>query len=169
MARVSNYTDADRAAVWVALQANEGNVARSHRDTGIPEQTIRDWKKRWKDEPPEFETGLVEVVNNSFIERAEHVRDKLLAKYEEAVDKGTVNPDKFPVHLAILDDKIRLHRGMATSRTEQTLALPRPDEIRAMFQGLVVGALEAAANREQDIIDVELVEEQSVKELPAAS
>ena len=161
------YTDEVRAAVYAALVANEWNVARSAKDVGVPEQTVRDWARLWKKEPPQFSPELLNHANEEFAVRAERLRDKLLAKYEEAVDNGEVKADKFPVTIGILDDKVRLHRGQATSRTE-TVSLPNPREIREMFRGIAIGAIEAAQRREQDIIDVDL-DEQSVKELGPGS
>lgn len=160
------YTEAERASVFIALEANQGNVARSARDTGVPKQTVRDWKRKWQQEgPPDFDETVFETVASSFIEQAERVRDKILLKFEEAVDKGELKPDKMPIAIGILDDKVRLHKGLATSRSESTLALPSPEEVREMFSGLIRGAIEAATNREAEIIDLDEQSFAEVKEL----
>jgi hypothetical protein len=163
------HTEEQRAAVWIGLQANNGNVARTSRETGVPKATIRDWKRKWDDEPPTFEAAVLDVAHSDFVERAEAVRDKLLVIYEKAVDAGEVKADKLPIHIGILDDKVRLHRGLATSRSESTVALPKPEEVRELFSGLIRGAIEAAVARDQDIIDVELVEQADYKALTPAS
>jgi len=39
------YTDEEKATFLAALDANDGNVKRTARDCGIPESTLRGWKK----------------------------------------------------------------------------------------------------------------------------
>jgi hypothetical protein len=167
------YSDGDRAAVWVALQANENNVAQTSRDTGVPEQTVREWRNAWKKDPPNFDAVMVEQVHSDFLTVAESTRDLLMVKYREAVERGEVKPDKFPLHIAILTDKVNLLRGLATSRSESTLALPSPEETRKLAENLVSavrGAIDKAQEREQDIIEVvDYVEEQAPKALPSGS
>lgn len=168
MARGRAYDESDRASVFLALQVNKGNVARTHRDTGVPEQTIRDWKKQFEtDGPPNLE--LVEEIRGDFLDSAERVRDKLIQSYEKALDGGKINPDKMPVHIGILTDKIQLLRGMATSRSEQSVALPSADQMRELAGGVFNAMLEAVSKqdeRSQDIIEAEYSEvENNPKEL----
>ncbi len=42
--RYQDYTEEDRAAILATLQACAGNVAECSRRSGVPEQTIRDWR-----------------------------------------------------------------------------------------------------------------------------
>lgn len=159
------YNDGDRAAVWTALQINKGNIAATHRDTLVPEQTIRDWKKGWEVEPPQFDEQVLNDEIASFLQKAESVRDTLLEKYAAALAANKVSPDKMPVHIGIFIDKVQLLRGLATSRTENTLALPSPQEMQQLFKGMVQGALEAQNERDEDIIDVKLAEQAPPKAL----
>jgi hypothetical protein len=92
-------------------------------------------------------------------------RDKLLVKFEEAVDAGLLKPEKMPIAIGILDDKVRLHRGLATTRSESTVALPSSDEVRELFSGLIRGAITAATERQDEVIELD---EQSIKELEPA-
>jgi transposase-like protein len=156
------YTDKERAVVWFTLQANEGNVNRTARDTGIPENTVRTWRDNWRDHPPEFdEADLEEMAEDAttFIEKAEHVRDLLLGSLEQAVKRGELKADKLALAIGILDDKIRLNKGLATSRHETVVALPPPEQIRDMFAEFALQAGQAAQAR-HDVIEGEIVREE---------
>jgi len=159
------YTDEERAAVFVALKVNEGNAARSSRDTGVPENTVRDWKARWASrqwDVPNLDHQ--EKATSEAITATERVRDKALLLLEDKL--GEVKPDKLATVYGILDDKVRLHRGLPTSRSESQLALPAAEEVRDRLIEGVRLALTAQREREQDIIEVD-VEEQAQVALPA--
>lgn len=148
--------------MYLALQVNEGNVARTHRDTGVPEQTVRDWKAQFeKDGPPDLD--VVAEIHHDFLETAERVRDKLIERYEQALDSGKINPDKMPIHIGILTDKVQLLKGMATSRSEGTVALPSAEQMKELAGGVFTAMLEAVSKQDErstDIIegDYEVVE-----------
>ena len=165
------YGEEDRAAVYLALQVNEGNVARTHRDTGVPEQTVRDWKGQFeKDGPPNLE--VVSELHTDFLTTAERVRDKLIENYEKALDNGKISPDKMPIHIGILTDKVQLLKGMATSRSEGTVALPSPQAMRELAGGVFDAMLNAVSKQDErssDIIDGDYeVVENKPKALSAA-
>jgi transposase-like protein len=153
------YDERDRAAVYVALQANDGIASRAARDTGVPPNTVRDWKRQFeKDGPPD--TTYVEDIRTDFLDDAQRVRDKLIKKYEEALDRGEVKADKMPVHIGILTDKVQLLKGMATHRTE-AVKLPSADQMRELAGGVFTAMLEAVSRqdeRSQDIIEADYVE-----------
>src|SRR5512132_4142318 len=69
----ATYTDEQKAQVYVALTANDGNVKRTSRETGVPEGTVRTWKNLWKSEPPAADK--VEEAASDFIGEAETVRN----------------------------------------------------------------------------------------------
>jgi hypothetical protein len=161
------YTDTDKAAVYLALQVNKGAVAQSSRDAEVPEQTVRDWKRKWATgewDPPQQE--VLEGVVDDFVADMERVRNKSLMTLEAKLDQ--VKPDKLATVIGILDDKIRLARGLATSRSESTIALPSEEEVANRLLSGARLALERAREREDDIIDVDL-DEQSPKELTKAT
>lgn len=163
------YTEQDRVAVYVALKTSEGNSAKVSRETGIPEQTVRDWKKSWDKDggPPQELLDAAQHLSAEFVEQATSVRDILLEQYRAALQRGEIKPDKMPIHIGIFDDKIRLHKGLATSRTESVSALPNPEQIVSLLGAIAARAVEAADRRDEDIIDAEVVEQP--KGLPASS
>lgn len=168
MARPSPYSDEDRAKVAMSLAISGGNVKRASRETNVPEQTVRNWKKKWDDEggpPPEVSDVVETKIAPQFVETATRVRDAALAKIEELIPETDVKDlARLVTVFGTADDKIRLALGLATSRKEVTHSLPSPEEMRELAQSFAQGAVEAALNRDADIIDV-TVEEQA--ELPA--
>ena len=152
------YSDGERAAVYLSLAQSNGNIRRASRETGVPEQTIRDWKRQWEENgvPPEIEDALVLEAEAS-LDRMERVRDKALALIEGRLHEH--KPRELATLFGILDDKIRLTKGLATHRTETVSALPSPEEMKALFQGMVVGAIAAQTKREQEVIVVEQAEQ----------
>lgn len=66
--------------------------------------------------------------------------------------------------MGVLDDKTRMALGLATSRTEVTHSLPSPEEMRLLAQSYADGAVSAALERDEAIIDV-TVEEQAPRAL----
>lgn len=164
MAGRTTYSDDDLARLFVSLTANEGNVKRTARDTGIPESTVRRWKTEWETKgPPSYEA--VEQAVSTFAEDAERVRDKALKAIEEKIPGAKVG--ELTTLVGVLDDKIMRARGLATGRVEHVHALPPADEIREVLAAVFQGAVQTAAARELDIIDAEVIEEQAQKALPA--
>lgn len=151
------YSDGERGAVYLSLAQGNGNIRRASRETGVPEQTVRDWKRQWEENgvPPEVEEALTLEAEAS-LDRMERVRDKALALIEGRLHEH--KPRELATLFGILDDKIRLTKGLATQRTETVSALPTPEEMKALFTGLVAGALTAQAKRDNEVIVVEQAE-----------
>ena len=63
MAGKSQYSDSDKARVYTTLLANEGNVKRSSRETGVPEATVRRWKNEFEENPPPVEVVAEAVAD----------------------------------------------------------------------------------------------------------
>lgn len=160
------YTDEQRASVYFALQVNNDNIARTSRNTGVPEATVRDWRATWERDgvPPEI-LNISEAVASDFVEAAEEVRDLALDTLRQQIVRGEVKAAQLIATVGVLEDKIRLGKGLATSRSETVHAVD-PAAIRKELEAYVLGALEAEAEREQDIIDAEF-EEITPKGLPA--
>jgi transposase-like protein len=156
------YTDADRAAVVLALQVNQGNVARTARDTGVSESTVRDWKRVWdKDGPPENVQAEAVEQAKEFVAELEEVRNKTLSLLRDKLDE--VRPDKLATVFGILDDKYRLAIGLATSRSETVHALPSPEEAGELFVGMIQKALEAQKQRSYDVeVEVEQADQKAL-------
>lgn len=109
------YTDDDRAAALATLEANDGNVARTSRETGVGRATLQRWAS---------ETGhRKEAVDNRLPEARGNIADRLEAFIHKALD---VAPDK--LHdadmnalfraIGISADKIQLLRNKPTSIDE---------------------------------------------------
>lgn len=169
MAR-GKYNDVDKARVIAVLQANDGNVKRTARETGVAEQTVRDWKKKMerRELPPGTQAALPAAIKD-FVEDAERLRNKAMHELEVLMDLGELKGKDLITVIGVLTDKVRLVQGKATSRTEQVQAAPTPEEFAPVFADYLTRSFEAASRREFDIDlpDTE-VEEQAVLALPAA-
>jgi transposase-like protein len=159
------YSDEQRAAVLLALEVNQGNIARTARNTGVPEATVRDWRDTWEREgvPPEL-MAVTEQIATDFVEAAEEIRDLAMADLKRQILAMEVKPAQLIATIGVLEDKIRLGKGLATSRSE-TVHTVDPAAIRAELESYVLSALEAEAEREQDIIDAEWEEQSPQGEL----
>ena len=160
MAGRSKYTDDDRARVATALHINDGNIKRTARETGIPENTVRDWKRAWEKGglPATVEQAQQGAVDE-FVDQATHIRNLYLRRLEELVETET-NARNVATVVGILDDKLVRAAGKPTSRTEQVGGLlPSPEEFKAALTGWAIGAVQAANERRADIIEVQDVEQ----------
>lgn len=172
MAGRARFTEADKAKVFVALTSNDGNVKRTERDTGVPESTVRRWKKEWEaNGPPNTEALAVAV--DQFYDRAETVRflalEKIEAKLNDPKDKSTMSA--LIAVVGVLDDKIARVKGIGTtSRVEHKIALPSAEEVQELMRGFVRQGVIDARQRDEEIIEAEVVEEQAPQRaLPAAT
>ena len=172
MAGRSKYSEQDIARIYVALSANDGNIQRASKDTGIPESTIRRWRDEFKEKGPPS-TDALEAAVGDFVEEAETVRGMALDVIKRKVEWLRKAPeDKIKVAelvtlVGVLDDKITRVKGpVAKSRVDHHHHLPSPDELRAALSTLKQGALEAARVREEEIVDAEFTE-QAPRALPA--
>ena len=162
------YTDKEKATILHTLAANDGNASKTSRETGVPIQTIKDYKNRWDRDgvPPEL-YGDFENVSDAFIKKAETIRNKAMDLLDGKLP--TASPKDLIITVGILSDKLNIAKGLATSRQEQvhTVTLPGREEVQELFKNLVTDALSAAKTRQEDIIDGEAVEiEEHPKGLP---
>ena len=67
-------------------------------------------------------------------------------------------PSALVATIGMLQDKVSIAKGLATSRTETVHALPAPEEIARTLGAVFAGVIEAAQARDRDIIDAELIE-----------
>lgn len=161
------YTDQDRANVYVALRVNNDNIARSSRDTSVPEATIRDWKNAWERDggAPQEILELAAGAATDFVIDATRVRDKALLELERLIDNREVKPAQLIAAVGMSEDKIRLAKGLATSRSETVQRLPDPEELRAKLHEYIVETLVKTDERDADIRDSEGAEIIPFKEL----
>lgn len=103
-----DYSIERKAEVLALIQANDGNILQTSRDTGIPHQTIR----RWVEYPERFSALQTEKQDN--------LLEKLDKRAHDLID---AMPDKIPgaslsataTALGIVIDKSQLLRGLPTS------------------------------------------------------
>jgi len=169
------YTDEDKAKVLVALDANEGNVKRTARETRLAEQTIRDWKKAA--ERKALSPGVVAALpaaQTEFAGKAETVRDLMLDELEAKVRNSELNGRDLITGIGVLTDKLRITRGEATSRTENVPTLPSAEEMGQAVQAYLERTFKAGIERDADIVlsDEDISdadwEQAPLGELPAA-
>lgn len=170
------YTDEDKAKVLVALDANNGIVKRTARETGVAEQTIRDWKKQA--ERGALSAGVqsaLPAAASDFAGKTETVRDLMLDELEAKVRNSELNGRDLITGIGVLTDKLRVTRGEATSRTEHVEAVD-PQEIGAAVKDFLDRAFAAGTQRDydialsdEDISDAEWEQAPVAGELPAAS
>jgi transposase-like protein len=147
----------------MSLGISGGNVLRACRETGVPQQTVRNWKKKWDVEGGPNE-GIADAAESKvipgFVKMASTVRDEALKKIHELLPKTDVKDlAKLATIVGIMDDKVRLASGLATSRKEVQHSLPSPEEMRALGKGYAAGAISAALERDEAIIDAEVVQQ----------
>ena len=166
MAGRSKYAEADRAAVFVVLGVNEGNVKRTARETGYPESTVRMWKKEFAEKGPPS-SDAVEEVSSNFIADGERIRNKALMRAEAMIDdKGSnLKLAELTALSGMLTDKLNVALGLATKRVEHQHHLPTADEARELLRGFAEEMAVLTASRDAEIIDAEIVEQRA---LPAS-
>lgn len=164
MAGRSKFTEEDRAFVYVTLASNDGNVKRTSRETGIPEQTVRRWKSEFAEQPPEVHA--VEAAVGMQVDDMARVEQLALKELERKIRAQELKGSELITVVGVLNDKKTRAQGLATSRTEHRVALPSREEIAELLGGAVASAIQAAEQRQEDIVDAEIVEQ---KVLPAQS
>ena len=163
------YTAEDRANVKLALEINKGNIKSTSRDTGVPYMTVKSWKDKWE------KAGVPAVVSDAlpslaadFVDEAVQVRDVALLKIKELLPQARIQDLRsLATLIGILDDKVRLAQGLATSRSESVHIHVDPEEIGSQIGSHIRAALESASQRADEIIDVEAVEQADEFALPA--
>lgn len=153
-----SYTHYDRAAVFAALEVNQGNVKRTARETNIPVSTVRDWKREWENgEVPEDVKAVLPEVIEDIVEALSRVRDKGLLELERAIDAHELKGSALVAAVGMLTDKIRLYKGQATQVREERMELPPSEELRELVSGFFDAVVTEAENR-ANVIDAEVVE-----------
>lgn len=165
MAGRTQFSDEDKARLYTALAANDWNVKRTARETGFSISTVRRYRDKFQSEPPS--TELVEAAVGDFVADAERIRNLALVQLEAAIVNGEIKPRELVTAIGVLDDKITRARGLPTSRTETVSSFPSREELGELMGGFIVGAIEAAKQRHEEIVDAEIVEEAEPLALPA--
>jgi transposase-like protein len=159
----ATYEETHKAHVYVVLTANDGNVKRTARETGIPENTVRGWKNDFATNGPPGEE-VVEHALEDFTVSADKVRTlglEVLRRKLELLKKDpkTVNVGQVSTMIGILTDKVDRARGLDVRRVEHQHHLPSPEEARALVMAFAENLRESAIAREAEIVDAEIVEQ----------
>lgn len=162
------YTTDDRARVHTLLVVHDGNVERTARESGVPAQTVRDWKAKWAKEgpPPEVSEAAVDVATD-FVNQAMGTRFEAIVLLRAKL--GEASPRDLATVIGILDDKITRAKGLATGRVEHvhTPQLPPPEELGPMLGNYLERALGAARRRDAAVtIEAREVEPGRYETLP---
>jgi len=155
-------TEADKAQIVATLAANGGNVKRTARDLGLSPPTVRRYRDQYAHGSGPSRASVVKAAGD-FVQQAETIRNKALSLLEDRIDADDIKASELITTIGVLDDKIRLTKGMATSHVQHTSALPSADDLREALGPIVQGVIAAAERRHDEIVDAELVE---VIELP---
>lgn len=157
MAGRATYTEADKAKVYVVLSANDGNVKRTSRETGVPENTVRRWRNEFVENPPT--TTAAEEAAGDFVGEAESVRNLALERIKTLIPTSE-KINELNNTVGILTDKIDRARGLGDSRrVEHNHTLSSSEELKALMGEFLATSKELAVSREAEIVDAEIVEQ----------
>lgn len=165
------YSNQDRAAVYAALQVNDGNIKRTARETHVPISTVRDWKREWEESGiPEPVAAVLPEVIEDIVDAFTRVRDKGLLSLERQIENDDLKGSALVAAVGMMTDKIRLYSGQATQVREERMELPPPEQLRELVAGFFSGIVVAANERADEIIeaDWEPADEKEVAALPPA-
>lgn len=169
MAGKPQYDEGSKARVYATLLANDGNVKRSSRETGVSEATVRRWKKEFEDNPPAPE--VVEAAVGEFLTDAKRVRNKAVLEIERQIDAREMKGSALIAVVGTLDDKITRVEGVVSKhQVDHVHHLPTAEEARALMGSLISGAIEAGRERQAELNESGLlIEDAEFKALPAGS
>ena len=155
MAGRATYSEDATAKVFAALAANDGNVKRTARDFGIPSSTIRRWRDDWEREKNLPSQEALEVATNDFLTEAKEVRNLAIAELKRKIPSANVS--QLVATVGMLTDKVDRVEHVSTQVIDHKISLPSSEEIAEALRGLQQVALEAAARRDEEIVEAELV------------
>ena len=155
MAGRTQYSDDTKAKVFAALASNDGNVKRTGRDFGIPSSTIRRWRDDWEAEKNLPSAEMLEVATSDFLTEAKEIRNLALAALKQKLPGANVS--QLVATVGMLTDKIDRVEHVSTQIHEHRISLPSAEEIAEALSGATRVAIEAAAQRDEEIVEAELV------------
>ena len=164
VARVQ-YTEPEKAQAFVIWVSTDYNMFRTSKDTGIPQSTIRNWIRDWKQEKNIPELEAVEQQVDDFIAEADIVRFRALRRIKEVLpEAGPQQLGSLVTVVGVLSDKIDRVKGLPNQRVQHTVDTTSVDATLSKF---LDGLSELSKNREDElVITVADVVEQPVLGLP---
>lgn len=160
MAGRATYSDDAKAKVFAALAANDGNVKRTAREFGIPSSTIRRWRDDWEREHNLPTPEQLEVATGEFLDTAKEVRNLAIAELKRKIPGANVS--QLVATVGMLTDKIDRVEHVSHQVVDHKISLPSADEIAAALGALQRGAIEAAARRDEEIVEAEVIEMKAI-------
>lgn len=158
MAGKSQYSETDKARVYTTLIANDGNVKRTARETGVPEATVRRWKTEFEENPPSAEA--VQVAVGDFLTDAKRVRNKALLEIERQIDAKEFKGAALVTVVGVLDDKVMRVEGVVSKhQVDVRHHLPSAEEAQALIGSLLQGAITAGRERQAELVESGLQEQ----------
>lgn len=122
-----HYSDETRAAALAVLKANGGNVARTARETDVPEATLREWRQAPDRAAP------TEVRAQKEADLADLYEAEIRAVFEAAgMKRGDASWSALMVGLGILTEKHQLVRGEPTERHAHTNEVSPEEAVEAL-------------------------------------
>ncbi len=162
------FTERQKASAFIVLAANDNNITRTSRETGIPESTLRRWRNDWDREgSPDVSEPDVARALEDYVGEATLVRDFALTTLKLKIPDA--KPGELITIIGVLDDKVTRARGLATTRTEHVHRLPSREEIAALIDAGSRQIAEATIIREDEIVDAEVYEVKRRHQLPSAT
>jgi transposase-like protein len=119
------YSDDERATALAALESNGGNVEKTHRDTGIPAQTIRQWAGKNGRGVHSDVTRLSSEKKLELSDLFENVVRSVIPGLSEAATEATFKDRT--IGIGVLVDKMQLLRGAPTVIQRNQTELPDDD------------------------------------------
>jgi len=152
------WSDQDKARVWVAVEANEGNKARAARDAQVPPATVSKWFREWERAggPPESVLKYVHSMSEDFTTRMELARSMTMDRLVEIIPNVT-NAQQAAVIIGILSDKIdRVRNAKIPPPAPAPVSL---EQVQGQVGEWLIEAVAKAAQRRVDTIESTAVEQ----------
>jgi len=150
------YAESIRAQVYVLLAANDGNVKRTAKEMNVPPSTVRKWRDDWDKGINIPSVDEIQASSGEFVDEATRVRNLALVELERKIPSASAAT--LANVIGTLDDRISRAKGVADKITEHKISLPSGDDIAKALAGLQQQAIDAAIEREQEIVEAEVVE-----------
>lgn len=147
------YSDDDKATVLVTLEANNGNVKKTSRETEVAEQTIRDWKKSAeRGALPATVQAALPAVRSAFVDKAVTVRELMMDQLEAAVLNNELKGRDLIVGIGVMTDKIHVVQARTAPPKEEVVESATAQEIGKKLYEYLERSFAAGEKRDADIV-----------------
>lgn len=163
-----SYTAEDKAKALTLLVMNDGNELRTAEELGMPPATLRYWAKQEREGKTSTTVMQLkqQVVSRAFADTSTRIRTKALDRLEKMLDDPDqkFNPQQLATVVGILTDKLDRLNTLTLTHTEVS---HEPLDESKIVEGLgnFLSENSVSATERRNVIDAELVDEQSDKDL----